>query len=62
MYWIKIKLQERIFEDKFNKDYVTAFLTNEEEDDNDDDDANVITVASTTVSIACTAHCNNISS
>ena len=53
-------MQERIFEDKFNKDYVTAFLTNEEEDDNDDDDANVITVASTTVSIACTAHCNNI--
>ena len=37
------------------------FLTNQEDND-DDDDANVITAASTMVSIACTAHCNNIPS
>ena len=42
---------------------MTVFWTNQEDNDDDnDDDANVITAASTMVSIACTAHCNNISS
>ena len=50
-------------EDRIFEDCVTVFLTNQEDDDDDDDDdANVITAASTMVSIACTAHCNNIPS
>ena len=40
---------------------MTVFLTNQGDND-DDDDAHVITAASTMVSIACTAHCNNIPS
>ena len=41
---------------------MTDFLTNEENDYDDGDDANVITDASTMVSIACTAHYNNMPS
>ena len=57
----KSECDESILEDEFNEDCVTAFSTNEDDDDNDDD-ANLITAASTMVSIACTAHCNNMSS
>ena len=54
----KSECEESIFEDELNEDCATSFLTND--DDNDDDDANLITIASTMVSIACTVHCNNI--
>ena len=54
----KVDSVERIYNDKLNEDCVTYFLTND--DDNDDDDANLITITSTMVSIACTVHCNNI--
>ena len=41
---------------------MTVFRTDQQDSDDDDDEANVITAASTMVSIACTAHCNNIPS
>ena len=54
--------KKRIFEDEFNEDCVTVFLTDQEDndDDDDDDEANDITTSSIMVSIACAAHCNNI--
>ena len=54
--------KERIFEDEFNEDCVIVFLTDQQDNDDDDDEANVITAASTMVSIACTAYCNNMPS
>ena len=53
--------EERIFEDELNEDCVRSFLTNDDDDD-DDADTNRITATSTMVSIACTAHCNNLPS
>ena len=48
----KVDCEERIYNDKFNKDCVTAFLTV------DDDDANINTAVNTMISIAYTALCN----
>ena len=44
---------ERIYDDKFNEDYVTAFLTV----DDDNDAANRNTTTNTMVSIVCTVLC-----
>ena len=49
----KVDCEERIYDDKFNEDFVTASLTVD-----DDDDANRNTATNTMVSIACTVLCN----
>ena len=48
----KVDYVERIYDNKFNEDCVTSFLTV------DDDDANMNTAAKTMTSIACTTLCN----